>query len=251
MSDVAEVLQHQVAELEQLIDGLDNDALAAESACPGWSIADVLIHLAQTNQAATASVNGNFGDLTSEWLGSESSDNTTVDADVAAAVAAAADTTGAEAATWWKQSADEMVAAFAAADPASRVQWVAGDMAARTLCTTRIAETWIHTTDIAHGLGVQVTPTDRLWHIARLVHRTIPYSFMRDNEPAPGAVRFELTAPDGSDWVFGSDDAPTVITGSAYELCMVAGQRGDAADTSLSSSGPDGPGVLRLMRTFA
>ena len=123
--------------------------------------------------------------------------------------------------------------------------------AARTLCTTRLSETWIHTTDIAHGLGVEVEPTARLWHIARLVHRTIPYAFHRAGQPAPGPVRFDLMGPDGSTWTFGDDDAATVVRGPAHELCLVAGQRAEAANTTLAATGPDADSVLALVRTFA
>ena len=52
-----------------------------------------------------------------------------------------------------------------------------------------------------HGLGVALEPADRLWHIARLAWRTIPYAFDRAGEPRPGPVAFELTAPSGRDVV--------------------------------------------------
>jgi uncharacterized protein (TIGR03084 family) len=146
-----------------------------------------------------------------------------------------------------------MLAAFSASDPKSRVPWVVGEMAARTLCTTRLSETWIHSTDIAHGLDVELVPTDRLWHIARLVHRTIPYAFQRAGCEAPGPVRFEVTSAEDASafWEFGDDDAPTLVTGPALDLCRVAGQRADASETALRATGPDGDDVLRHMRTFA
>ena len=145
-----------------------------------------------------------------------------------------------------------MTAAFDVVDPRARVPWVVGDLAARTLCTTRLAETWIHTTDIADGLGTGLQPTGRLWHIARLVHRTIPYGSERAGYAvAPGPVRFDLTAPDGSAWAFGGDDAATVVRGSAHELCLVAGQRVGAGETGLVATGPHADQVLASLRTFA
>lgn len=247
--DVVDALRDQLSELDSLVCGLDDDGWAKPSACPGWSVADVVVHLAQTNAVAVASVEGRWDDVAAMWGGTV--DAGTVDELAGAAVEATGGVPGPEAYAWWKQTADDMVAAFDRADPRARVQWVAGDMAARTLCTTRLSETWIHTTDVAHGLGVVVAPTDRLWHIARLVHRTIPYAFLRDGRPPPGRVRFDLTAPDGSSWTFGDDDAPTVVTGPAVDLCLVAGQRAEAADTELAGTGPDATAVLELMRTFA
>jgi hypothetical protein len=45
---------------------------------------------------------------------------------------------------------------------------VPGELSARTLATTRLAETWIHAGDVAGALGVTLPPTDRLRPIARL-----------------------------------------------------------------------------------
>lgn len=247
MDAVVSALRDQLHELDGLVSGLDAAGWSAASACPGWSVADVLVHLAQTNEVAIASVEGRWDEVTRTWgRGDE-----TVDEMAGAAVELAERRSGPEVREWWHGTADAMVAAFAAVDPGARVPWVVGDMAARTLCTTRLSETWIHTGDIAHGLGVSVAPTDRLWHVARLVHRTIPYAFGRAGEPAPGAVRFELIGPDGAPWVFGDDDAPTVVRGPAHDLCRVAGQRATAADTALTATGPDAESVLAHVRTFA
>lgn len=249
MDEILTALRAQLAELDGLVEGLDEEGWATASACPGWTISDVLLHLAQTNEMATASARGSLADAAGGWAGI-SGDN--VDDVAGQAVARDRGATGAEVHARWRTGADEMVAAFAACAPGDRLQWVAGDMAARSLATTRVAETWIHTEDVAEGLGVESPGTDRLWHVARLVHRTVPYAFARAGEGVPGEVRFELTPPGGGDpWVFGPDDAPTIITGPALDLCRVAGQRAVAADTALRGEGPDAAGVLRLVRTFA
>ena len=125
-------------------------------------------------------------------------------------------------------------------------------MAARTLGTTRLAETWIHTGDVAIGLGVELAPADRLRHIARLAWRTIPYAFTREGLEPPGPVAFELTAPSGAAWTFRPDgDAATVIRGPGYDLCRVASRRVDPPTPRLAADGPDGDAVLDLVRTWA
>lgn len=249
MDEVVGALREQLDELASLVSGLDDEGWMSPSACPGWSVRDVLLHLAQTNDVAIASVEGRWNEVTAMWAGVDAAD---VDAFAGAAVAGN-DLPAAEVHAWWARSAGAMLAAFEECDPTSRVRWVAGDLAARTLCTTRLSETWIHATDIGVGLGVDLAPTDRLWHVARLVHRTLPYAFARAGRDAPGQVRFVLTSPtDPSvEWTFGDDDAPTVVTGPAHDVCRVAGQRAVAADTALQASGPDAEGVLALMRTFA
>jgi uncharacterized protein (TIGR03084 family) len=122
----------------------------------------------------------------------------------------------------------------------------------QTLATTRLAETWIHTGDIAEGLGVTVAPTDRLWHVARLAWRTLPYAFARAGRDAPGAVAFALVGPNGDAWDFGTDaGAPTSISGPGVDLCLVASRRVEPADTALVGEGLDATAVLELVRTWA
>ena len=250
MDDVIPALRAQQAELAAYVAHLDAHGLEQPSRCPGWSVADVLLHLAQTNEMAVASVAGQLGSFVQEatdglapvgsideWAGAlvdlQRSDPT-ADRDR------------------WLASADAQADAFAGCDPAARLEWVAGQLAARTLATTRLTETWIHTVDVAVAFGPPPAPTDRLWHTARLVWRTVPYALAQAGLTAAGPVAFDLVAPDGTAWTFGTDDGPlTTVSGPAAELCEVAGQRASAADTSLRGHGPDAEAVLRLMRTFA
>lgn len=253
MEAIVAALHAQLDELDGLVRDLDDAGWAAPSACPGWSVRDVLLHLAQTNDVAIASAEGRWAGVARMWGDPDARlAGRTVD-DLAGAAVEGSPLSGQRVYEWWRRTADKMVSAFAACDPAERVQWVVGDMAARTLCTTRLSETWIHSTDIAAALHLELAPTDRLWHVARLVHRTIPYAFERDGRVAPGPVRFELIPPEDPSvtWRFGDDDAPTVISGPAHDLCRVAGQRAAPADTALRASGPGAEGVLTLMRTFA
>ena len=250
MDEVVAALGAQQDELVGYVQGLDEATLDRPSRCDGWSVADVLLHLAQTNEMAVASVEGRVG----EWIegvaqGMEPVGN--VD-DWAGALVAAERGTPAASLDRFLRSAPAQLAAFEGCDPKARLTWVMGDLAARSLATTRLSETWIHTVDAVLGFAPEPPPTDRLWHIARLAWRTLPYAFQRAGAEPPGPVGFELTAPDGTTWAFGMDDGPaTVLTGSAHDLCTVAAQRAAAADTGLQATGPDAADVLRLVRTFA
>ncbi len=128
-----------------------------------------------------------------------------------------------------------------------------GELSARTLATTRLAETWIHTGDVAAGLGVEVAPTDRLWHVARLAWRTLPYAFAGAGRTLAGPVAFDLVGPDRRTRGTSSPtrSAATVIRGAGADLCLVAARRADAADVDLHGEGPDADAVLDLVRTFA
>jgi uncharacterized protein (TIGR03084 family) len=253
MNDIFEALRGQHQELLSVVAGLAEDQLALPSACEGWSVSDVLLHLAQTNELASASASGQLAGAIGGWMNPDSPVRTDVDDMVAGAVESERGASGTEILARWARSAEDMMDALEACDPTVRVLWVAGDMAPRTLATTRLAETWIHTGDICVGLDIGQPKSDRIWHIARLVHRTLPYAYLRaECEPA-GEVRFELTSPIDEQvvWCFGEDNAETAVSGPAIDLCHVAGQRANAKETSLHGAGPDAATVLRIMRTFA
>ena len=136
-------------------------------------------------------------------------------------------------------------------DLSTRVTWVAGELSARSLATTRLAETWIHTGDVAGALGVPLAPGDHLRQIARLAWRTLPYAFATEGLTMTGPVEFRLVSLGGEPWDFLPDEpALTSISGSAAELCDVAARRVDASATSLQGRGPDASTVLALVRTY-
>lgn len=250
--DVVDALTAQQAELGDLVAGRTEDELRRPTRCAGWSAADVLLHLAQTNEAAVASVEGRLGDFS--LGGVDGGAATDVDELADQAVQAESAMAPAEVRERWRASAGAQEAAFRTVDPHARVLWVEGELAARSLASTRLSETWIHTVDVASAFGVVPDPTDRLWHVARLAWRTVPYAFARAGQELHGPVVFELEAPDGSTWSFRpdlADQAVTTVRGSAAELCEVAGQRADADDTDLTADGPDALAVLALVRTFA
>ena len=130
----------------------------------------------------------------------------------------------------------------------------------RTMATTRLAENWIHTGDIADAVRATaaVVPGDRLRHVARLAWRTLPYAFTRAGRTLHGPVAFDLVGPSGDPWRFGLDDDAgddrrpvTTISGPGVDLCLVAARRVDPAATSLRGEGPDVDAVLEPVRTYA
>ena len=247
MEELLADLAAQHAELAGVLAGLDEAGWQAPSRCAGWTVSDVVLHLAQTDEMALASLGG----MLHEHLEAKAWAWATADS-VDSGAGLLVDAERGEPAELvhrrWLDTAEALRAAFAAADPHERVTWVAGQLAVRTLATTRLTECWIHTRDITTDLPVP----DRIQHIARLAWRTLPYAFAQAGLPAPGEVAFVLTAPDGSTWEVGdAKAAATVVQGSAFDLCEVAGQRGTAAERGLTATGPDAADVLRLVRTFA
>ncbi|HET9971012.1 MAG TPA: maleylpyruvate isomerase family mycothiol-dependent enzyme [Streptosporangiaceae bacterium] len=231
--------------LEKILTGLDEAQWSAASAAEGWTVADVVLHLAQSDEAAAATathgtlrgaLDATPGDTTDERAASAVRNERAAPAEVFAR---------------WQRARQAAMAAMGAADPDRPVQWMVGTLKPATLATTRLAEAWTHGLDIAGPLGADFPDTDRLRHIAWLAHRTLPYALSLTGAPAV-AVRCELTAPDGEQvWQFGPEDAESAITGTAGEFCRVAAQRLDPARSGLSATGPHGATALRVVRTYA
>ena len=251
MDEIVAALAEQHDELFGLLVGLDEAQWHLPSRCEGWSLADVVLHLSQTDELAIASASGRFNDaLVTLAHGLGPAGNVDDGADLM--VARDRGKPGAVVLENWKTGADRLRALLSATDPHARVVWVAGELSARTLATTRLAECWIHTGDVAEGLGTVRVPGDRLRHIARLAWRTLPYAFSRSGRELTGPVAFELVGPSGDPWRFVPDEQPlTTITGPAVDLCLVAGRRVDPANTELLAEGPDAEAVLELVRTYA
>jgi uncharacterized protein (TIGR03084 family) len=249
--DEITALTEQQAELSDLLAPLDDEDWSRPSRCEGWSLADVVLHLAQTNEMAIGSAQGRFTEaLATLTEGVQAAGNVDDGADLMVRHQRGAPPS--EVRARWQQSADGLRAALDEADPHQRVDWVAGQLTARTLTVTRLAETWIHTGDVAEALDVEPAPAERLRHIARLAWRTLPYAFSRAERALTGPVAFELVGPSGTAWTFVPDDEPvTTIRGDGVELCLVAARRVDPAETGLSGEGPDADAVLELVRTYA
>ena len=253
MDAILSALNQQQDELDGLLRDLDEAGWALPSRCPDWSIADVVVHVAQTNEAAAASAEGHPEGVAAVFRNAarEAPAGATIDDLVALTVAAERGKPGNEVYERWRASAAAQIKALAACDPGARLPWAVGDLSAVTLATTRLAEVWIHTGDVAAALGRQQTAGAHLKPIARLAWRTLPYAFARSNRTLSGPVALSLTAPDGI-WEFTPDEpAATTVTGPVLDFCLVAARRADPSDTALTATGPDAEAVLELVRTFA
>jgi uncharacterized protein (TIGR03084 family) len=235
---VAETLR-----LQGILGLLTQPQWQAESGADGWSVADVVLHLAQSDEAVAASADG--ADHRADVAAAGTVDGW------AARMVDAERTTPDLVFARWREARDDAVEALRAADPEVPLQWVAGPMKPATLATTRLAEYWAHGLDITAPLGIDFADTDRLRHIAWLAHRTLPYALSRAGE-GPAAVHCSLTAPDGvTTWTFGPDEADSRISGSAAAFCRVAAKRLDPADSGLRAAGPLGATALRVLTTYA
>ena len=240
---VIDDLVAEAVRLDGILGLLTEEQWLADSAAGGWSVADVVLHLAQSDEGVVASADGvspragaTAGSTVDEWAARM------VDAERAAP---------AEVFLRWRNGRDAAVAALRGADPQRPLQWVTGPVKPATLATTRLAEYWAHGLDITGPFRIDFPDTGRLRNIAWLAHRTLPYALSLAGEE-PVAVRCSLTAPDGAaTWTFGPDDAESEISGPAGAFCRVAAQRLDPAESGLRATGPHAATALRVIRTYA
>jgi uncharacterized protein (TIGR03084 family) len=242
------VIDDLVAEqdrIEAMLADLDEAAWLSPSAAPGWSVADVVLHLAQTEEAVAATVAA--AGATAEdsmWRTGESVD------ELAGNLVAAERTSPAEIFARWRAARRAAVDALTAADPDRRLAWAAAPLKPATLATTRLAEHWAHALDISDPLGIDYPDTDRLRHIAWLGHATLPYAFTIAGEQ-PHEVYCELTSPGGATWRFGPSDADSTITGAGGAFCRVGARRLAPDESGLVTSGPHAAAALRVLRNYA
>jgi uncharacterized protein (TIGR03084 family) len=227
--------------LARILAGLTQAQWLSESGAPGWTVADVVLHLAQSDEGVVTAVSG-------------ATDGLTRGADVddwAAARVSAERAAPAVVFERWQQARSAALAALRAAPADEPLRWVVTAMKPATLATTRLAETWTHGLDITGPLGIDYPDTERLRHIAWLAVRTLPYALARSGAAA-GPVRVSLTAPDEVEvWSFGPDDAESVISGPAGAFCRVAAQRLPPSSSGLTATGPSAQAALNVVRTYA
>ena len=175
--------------LEEVLSGLDASQWASPSQAAGWSVADVVLHLAQAEEGVVASVTGIGRDMRPDRGRSveEAMDDHV----------SAERTAPEEVFRRWREARHAAVAALRAADPDVPLTWVETPLKPATLATTRLAEHWAHGLDVTVPLGLAYPDTDRLRHVAWLAHRTLPYALTAAGE-TPHPVYCELTAPDGT-----------------------------------------------------
>lgn len=231
--------------MESFLGSLSDQDWDRPSSCEGWTVSDVVLHLAQTEEAVVAAVTGGTFEVPAGVAGHN------VDEIMDGWVAAQRGAPGAEVFERWVTARRAALEALRTADPGRPVGWAAAPLKPPTLATTRLSEHWIHAQDIAESLEAEYPDSERLWHVARLAHRTVPYSYAREGRDDPPSVRLELTSPGGESWTFGEPGGNVTVRGSASEFCRVAARRLSPDQTTLEAEGERAGELLALVRTYA
>jgi len=247
MAALAADLAAESAVTRALVAPLDEAGWHTPTPAAGWEIADQVSHLAYfdevTVQSATRPAEFTAGLAEAAASGGINPDKI---------AARFRDLSGAQLLTWFDIARAELIGVFTTLDPRARLPWFGPDMSAASSLTARIMETWAHTQDIADALGVIREPTGRLRHVAHIGVGARAFSYaVRGKTPRETPVRVELTAPDGSLWTWGPQDARDRVTGPALDFCLLVTQRRHRDDLTLVIEGPAAAEWMAIAQAFA
>ncbi|MFJ2259092.1 maleylpyruvate isomerase family mycothiol-dependent enzyme [Streptomyces sp. NPDC087844] len=229
-------LADEQREFAALLGALQDADWQRPSAADGWTVADQVAHLADTEEVAADTL----------------ADGPRAFAKAVPRYATAEDFTAAgcrrgdglppgDLTAWWDRAAVRTRRLLAERAPEDRVAWGFG-MTAETFAGARLMEHWAHGLDIRDALGLPVDETPRLRRIAVLGHSTLNYALAvaRVHRPQGRGLRLELTERDGTGHVVGPPDATDVLRGPLLAWCRVATRRvrgSPAASSALTAEG--------------
>lgn len=240
--------------LHAVVSGLDADGWATPTPAPGWSVATQVAHLVWTDEVATHSARAAAGDADAQqaWdalvTGAIGDPEGFVDAGAHEIAALAPQALLAR----WGAAREALALTLRDLPAGTKMPWFGPPMSASSMATARFMETWAHSLDVHEALGRELEVTDRVKHVVFLGVRTRDFAFSTRGLPAPtDAFRVQLVAPGGDTWVFGSEDAPQTVTGSAIDFARLVTQRVHRDDTDLVATGADAETWLGIAQAFA
>lgn len=217
----------------------------ASFALVGWSVRDVVAHLAAVHEV-----------LVPRLTGLDESAVTPAELHVATEEATD-ELRGAsphEAAERWRRSVAGLRHGLSVCD--TDVSWLGLVVPAEKVIVDRAFETWIHADDIRRATGrVPLDPSDpHLRLLCDLAVELLPLGLLLTERPHDALVTLDLHGPGGGIWQvpLGSGAASGLaftVQAPARELCLLMGDRVDAADLRWAVHGDDraAPVVRDLM----
>ncbi|MBF6213626.1 TIGR03084 family protein [Nocardia puris] len=237
----------ECADLERLVAPLPAAQWARSTPAPGWTIAHQIAHLTWTDEvsAIAASDAEKFGVLVAE-----AAPKALTFVDEAAEEMAAIPP--ADLLERWRAGRARLIETLRAVPAGVKLPWFGPPMSPASMITARIMENWAHGQDVADALGMRREPTHRLRNVAHIGVRTRNFAYsVRGKTPPAEEFRVELTAPDGSVWTWGPEDAAQRVSGPALDFCLLVTQRRHPDDLALDVVGADAAEWLSIAQAFA
>jgi uncharacterized protein (TIGR03084 family) len=247
LGDLLTDLRAEGEALDAVVADLEDTAWLTPTPAEGWTVATQIAHLDWTNaQALLALQDPDAFAAVVEQVRDRM--DRVVDDEAQAGAAAAPQ----QVLDRWRTSRDELSRALAEHPDGARIPWFGPPMSAASMATARLMETWAHGLDVTDALGLPPTVSPRLRHVADLGVRTRDFAFAQHGLPAPAEpFRVELTAPDGSVWAWGPEDAGQRVTGPALDFCLRVTRRRHRADLALETAGRDADRWVGVAQAFA
>lgn len=239
-----QILADLVAEQQSLDQSLQRapDRDWKQKTSNGWTVQETIAYLAWTEQHAASVLEGEakVAKILEEHGGS-------LESFALAGVEEGRSKRPQEVIEWWRFSRADVVDALSRCTGDERIDWVVGDVSARTFATARLTDTWAHGLDILTALDKEIVDTPRLVHVAFFGWVTLPHAFEQAGEGYPEPIRVELVGPGYARWVFGPEQSEELVRGNASDWCRVVVRRMDAGDVeNLTATGELAETALRV-----
>ena len=249
MADLGQIradLSSEHAQLDAVVEPLDDAGWSTPTPAEGWTVADQVGHLAFFDEQAMLAVSE--PEAFARSLEEIAAD---VGAFMDRSVAKGRALDGPRLLAWWREARAKMLEAFASVDPETRIEWYGPPMKPASFISARLMETWAHAQDVADALGADREATSNLRHVAHIAVLARRFSYTANGlTPPDEPVYVELRAPDGSSWTW-SEPASDSVRGDAFDFCLVATQRRHVADTDLDVEGPRAREWMSIAQTYA
>lgn len=238
--------------LEATLAHLSDEGWATSTPAAGWNVAAQIGHLAWTDEVATLAAHSGTPDGKQAWdavvLQAIEDPTGFVDAEALRL----ADLAPQDLLAHWRAARPALASTLRELPPGEKMPWFGPPMSATSMATARLMETWAHGLDVAAALGIEPERTDRIRNVVHLAVRTRDFAYtVHELDPPTQEFRIEVAAPSGEIWEYGPEDATQRVTGSAWDLCLLATQRIHRDDTDLVAEGADAEHWLSIAQCFA
>ncbi len=145
LDEILADLRDEYRQLDQILRGLSEAQWQAASDAEGWTVCEVMVHLAQTEERVVTTL----AEASTEWASLDRSVDELMDREVKLNQSPPMDVLAR-----WLEATTCSLAALTDADPDQTVGWAAAPLRPATLATTRLAEHWAHALAIAVPVGI-------------------------------------------------------------------------------------------------
>jgi uncharacterized protein (TIGR03084 family) len=245
-TDVYADLKTEGEVLDQLVAGLDAAQWDLPTPAPGWTIKHQVAHLSST--AVIAGIAASDPDLFAKvTVGADKDFDGAVNALLTPYLAASP----ADLLARWRTEREQANKALSVLPPAQMVPWVARQIPASALACAGLMELFAHGQDIHDTIGAPREYTDRIGHLTWFGTRNRDFAYLvRGLTPPEAEFRYEFTAPSGTVWAFGPEDADNRVTGPAVDFCMLVTRRRNRADLAVKATGAEADKWLDIAQAY-